>query len=147
MKASNPQGLGSYSLSSAFNWISRLPSTVGISILLVSWTVICIATAIKFSTPSLPLRSLFATAVLCLLLGMGLTRWSTSSQTPRETAVAVASEITVFQGSNEATPPVMNSAIAEGEAVRILQERGNWSKIESSSGIRGWVQSEFFEKV
>ena len=147
MEASNPQGLGSYSLSSAFNWISRLPSTVGISILLVSWTVICIATAIKLSTPSLPLRRLFVAAVLCLLLGMGLTRWSTAFQTPRETAVAVASEITVFQGSNEATPPVMNSAIAEGEAVRILQERGNWSKIESSSGIRGWVQSEFFEKV
>ncbi|MCP4477701.1 MAG: hypothetical protein GY818_06395 [Planctomycetaceae bacterium] len=76
-----------------------------------------------------------------------MTQCGNSLQPPEGTAVAVASEITVFQGSNESTPLVMSSAIAEGELVRVLQERGKWTKIESTSGVRGWVQSDFFEKV
>ena len=76
-----------------------------------------------------------------------MTQASNSSHSTNNAAVAVASEITLFQGSSQFTPPIMNSAITEGELVRVLQQRGKWSKIESPSGIQGWVQSEFFEKV
>ncbi len=147
MQATNPQELNGNALSSTLNWISKLPSSIGISILLFSWTIICVATAIKLSAPSFQLRHLFTAAALFLLIGMGMTQCGNSLQPPEGTAVAVASEITVFQGSNESTPPVMSSAIAEGELVRVLQERGKWTKIESTSGVRGWVQSDFFEKV
>ncbi|MDC0266029.1 BatD family protein [Mariniblastus sp.] len=147
MRATNPQESNANALSSTLNWISRLPPSIGISILLLSWTIICVATAIKLSAPSFRLRHLSTTAALFLLIGMGMTQCGNSLQPLKGTAVAVASEITMFQGSSENTPPVMSSAIAEGELVRVLQERGKWSKIESTSGIRGWAQSDFFEKV
>ena len=107
----------------------------------------CVATAIKISSHSFTVKYVFTAAVLLLLIGSGMTNVSNMAHPSAEIAVALASEISVFQGSSESTPPIMDSAIVEGESVRILQRRGKWSKIESESGIRGWVQSEFLEKV
>ena len=147
LASSNSVNTSATTLSTTLDWFSGLPSSIGISILLLGWCMICIATAIKISFYPSTLRYVFTTAGLVLLIGIGMTQASNSSHSTNNAAVAVASEITLFQGSSQFTPPIMNSAITEGELGRVLQQRGKWSKIESPSGIQGWVQSEFFEKV
>ena len=147
LASNNPEEASLPALKATMIWISGLPSSVGISILILGWCVMCVATAIKISTHSFTVKYVFTAAVLLLLIGSGMTKVSNMAHPSAEIAVALASEISVFQGSSESTPPIMDSAIVEGESVRILQRRGKWSKIESESGIRGWVQSEFLEKV
>lgn len=147
LTATDSQKSGVNALSTTLNWISRLPSSIGITVLLLSWTVICGLTAFKFSVPFRGLKPVFTTAALSFLIGIVMTQGSNSFRSIENKAVAVASEITIFQGSSESTPSIMTSAIAEGESVRVLKERGKWSKIESASGVQGWARSELFEKV
>ena len=62
-------------------------------------------------------------------------------------AVVVATDIPVYQGSNETFPLVSNVDVAEGERVQVIQRRGDWLQIRSSTGNQGWTKADLLEQV
>ncbi len=77
----------------------------------------------------------------------GLIAWSANQTQTYATAVVVAEEIPVYQGSSETFPQLPNSMMKEGDTVEVIQRRGDWLQIRSATGDQGWTKAELLEQV
>ena len=108
---------------------------------------LCLAAAIRLVRPQQRVRYFGIPALVLVCVASSMIAWSANVANPFPAAVVIASEIPVYQGSGEAFPQVPNVEIKEGDAVQVIQRRGDWLQIRSATGDQGWTKAEPIEQV
>ena len=128
-------------------WLTDLPGSIWLTLLAIGWIGFCLSLSIRSSQSKFRVRYLTTPAVILVFAATGLIIWSAKVQVQFPAAVVVASDIPVYQGSSEAFPQSANLNITEGERVHVIQRRGDWLEIRSSTGDQGWTKAELLEQV
>jgi hypothetical protein len=88
----------------------------------------------------------YALLVLWVTAGTSVTIDAVRDNTVRE-AVTVAADIVVRQGDSEVYDPRFAEPIHEGVECRVIEQRGDWYRIELLDGSTGWIRRSQAELI
>ena len=116
------------------------------------WLVLLGLLVFPATRPGSPLRiAAIAAFVLAPILGaagaLGWRYYPDDAQfaPPDRQAVIVAPDAVLFADASRTAPEVIDAP--PGSLCEIVRERGRWAYVAFSSGTRGWVPTEWFERV
>ena len=119
-------------------------------ILICAALLICVRLSKKWMLTTL--AALLLSSIVCIIALTAYTAYPKSLHFAPSSELAVATSPKNILLTEPRTPLTENdkiilSEVPEGSLCRVLNHRANWSYIELSSSIRGWIRSECLAKV
>jgi tetratricopeptide (TPR) repeat protein len=129
------------------SWFANLPPRFGLTMLAIGWIGLCLTGLIMAWRPQFRVRYLAVPAMIMVMAASGWIVYTLNIESPLPAAIAIANDIPVYEGSSEAFPQLPNVKITEGDSLQVIQRRGDWLQIRSSSGDQGWTKASLLEQV
>ena len=129
------------------NLFGAIPPSLLIVLLGLSWLIFCGMAIVRMMIPSHQRRGMMLTSVGAVVLISGALIYSSNHQNAGPEAVVIVDDATMYSGGGETFAELPNAELNEGAIVRVVQDRGDWLQIESSTGSKGWIRSRELQVV
>ena len=130
------------------NLFGAIPPSLLIVLLGLSWLIFCGMAIVRMMFPSNQRRGvMLASVVGAVVLISGALIYSSNHQNAGLEAVVIVDDVTMYCGGGETFAELPNAELNEGAIVRVVQDRGDWLQIESSTGSKGWIRSRDLQVV
>jgi len=108
------------------------------------WTLVWMALTGRLYTARFPVRSTAAAGLILLLLA-GASIGCAWSQTDRGERAIVVTQTVLRQGNGPAFDAEYDAPLREGDALQVLDRRGEWLHVRTCHGRVGWIPAASVE--
>jgi len=127
-------------------WNATISRSARWAIVATGWALVWMALIGRLYAAKFPLRSMTAVGLILSLLA-GASIGYAWLQTPRGERGIVVTQTVLRQGNSQAFDAEYETPLREGDAVRVLDRRGDWLHVRTGNGHIGWMPAASAELI
>ncbi len=128
-------------------WLQRIPAHTWVMILLAAWIMLWLGIFLHLVGWHGLESWLAGTSLVLAVAVISAATWIHYAHPPVARAIVVSRQLQLFPSVGPDQQPIDEIQLPEGEAVQVLQRRGEWIQIQTPSGTRGWTRDGYVETV
>lgn len=116
-------------------------------LLIASWMVLGLTITLRLLDLSFPWKSIAGLALVAVVITFSAYLYSVGEFVTDDSAVLVQPKVTLRESDGEEFAKVRTLSGAAGRVVRVIESRGDWTRIEWRGGVEGWIPNTTIETI